>query len=79
MNGFVYVFQNYIWVPIISAIIGTILGWGGPKIVKYIQKRREKRINTSVNEISIEGDWNSFFSEEKNLQTEEVHRSEIRL
>ena len=77
MSGFVYVFQNYIWVPIISAIIGTLLGWGGPIIIKYLKRKRDKRINESVDEISIEGDWNSFFGEEKNLQTEEVHLNQL--
>lgn len=77
MSGFVYVFQNYIWVPIISAIIGTLLGWGGPIIIKYLKRKRDKRINESVDEISIEGDWNSFFGEEKYLQTEEVHLNQL--
>lgn len=53
-------FSKLYLVPILSAIIGTILGWGDPKIIKYFQKRREKKINENVNEISIEGDWNSF-------------------
>ena len=44
MSGFMYVFQNYIWVPIISAIIGTVLGWGGPKVIIYFQRKREKRV-----------------------------------
>ena len=77
MSGFMYVFQNYIWVPIISAIIGTVLGWGGPKVIIYFQRKREKRVNESVNEISIEGDWNSFFGEEKNLQMEDVHLNQV--
>ena len=65
MSDFVYAFQNYIWVPIISAIIGTVLGWGGPKIIKFFQKNRERRVNEKVNEISIEGDWNSFLAKKK--------------
>lgn len=73
MNDLIVVFQNYIWVPIVSAIIGTVLGWGGPKVIKYFQVRKEKRINENIQEFSIEGDWNSFFCEEKNLRTEMVH------
>lgn len=77
MGNIIYIIQNYIWVPIISAIIGTLLGWLGPKVVKYIQEKKEKGINKEVDEISIAGDWNSFFSEEKNLKTEQVHFSQI--
>lgn len=77
MSDLANVFQNYIWVPITSGIIGAVLGWGIPKILKYYQRRREIRVNESVDEISIEGDWNSFFAEEKNLQTEDVHLSQL--
>lgn len=77
MNGAEFFFQNYIWVPIVSAIVGTILGWGGPKVINYFKKQREKKINEGVDEITIAGDWNSFFSEEKSLQTEIVHFEQL--
>lgn len=77
MEGVIYVFQNYIWLPIITTVLGTVLGLASPKVIKFFQKRREKRINENIEELSIEGDWNSFFSEEKSLQTELVHLEQL--
>lgn len=77
VSGGSYFFQNYIWVPIITTIIGYLLGLWVPKVIKRIQDKREKRINECVDEINIAGDWNSFFNEEKVLQTEEVHLEQL--
>lgn len=73
MEDFLFVFQNYVWVPIISTLIGTLFGYLLPKIIKKAQQI----INRNVDEISIAGDWNSFFNEEKTLQTEKVHIDQI--
>ena len=72
MLGFSEVFQNYIWVPIISAIVGGLLSLGVPKLYKIISNRIKKAVYKSSDEISIAGEWNSFFHEENVLQTESV-------
>lgn len=48
MSGFEYVFQNYIYVPIISAIIGAIFSIFTPKIAEKIIKEVKKKINKST-------------------------------
>lgn len=70
MRGFAFVFQNYIWVPIISAIIGGALSLGIPKLIVFISKCIKKKINKSIDEINISGEWNSFFHEEDIIQSE---------
>ena len=72
MNEFIYVFQNFIWVPIISAIIGGLLTLVVPKVFSYIGKLTKKRISKSVDVIDISGEWNSFFHEEDVIQSEKV-------
>lgn len=72
MNEFIYVFQNFIWVPIISAIIGGLLTLVVPKVFSCIGKLTKKRISKSVDVIDISGEWNSFFHEEDVIQSEKV-------
>lgn len=71
-EGFQYVFQNYIWVPIISAIIGGALSLAVPPIIMKIIKLIKKKINKAVEEINISGKWHSFFHEEDIIQSEEL-------
>ncbi len=73
MENFESFFQNYVWVPIVSTVIGAILGLLVPQMVK----KAKQAINKNVDEISIAGDWNSFFHEEKVLQTEKVHLEQL--
>ena len=71
-EGILYIFQNYIWVPIVSAIIGGLLSLGAPKLITSIAKLIKNKINKSVDVINIDGDWNSFFHEEDIIQSEKV-------
>lgn len=72
MSGFEYVFQNYIYVPIISAIIGAIFSIFTPKIAEKIIKEVKKKINKSTDTIDISGEWNSLFHEGDDIQTESI-------
>ena len=67
-----FVFQNFIWVPIVSAIIGFALGFLIPKLHSTISKWWNKKISQNIEELNISGEWNSFFREERNLYTETV-------
>lgn len=69
MNNF---FQNFIWDPVVGAIIGFVLGLIVPKIHSRVSQWWSKKLEQSVNELNISGDWNSFFREEKKLYTESV-------
>lgn len=69
-EGLKFVFQNYIWVPIISAIIGGILSLGAPALIKCIIDYFKNKINKNIEEINISGKWHSFFHEEEIIQTE---------
>ncbi|MBD5470750.1 MAG: YkgJ family cysteine cluster protein [Lachnospiraceae bacterium] len=71
-TGFEYVFQNYIYVPIISAIIGAILSMLVPKLFIWCGKKIKKIANKSVDTIDISGDWNSFFHEGDIIQSESI-------
>lgn len=44
-SGFEYVFQNYIYVPIISAIIGAIFSMLVPKLFIWIGKKIKDKVN----------------------------------
>ena len=68
-----YFIQNFVWVPIVSAVIGFLLGILVPKIAARISKWWHLKISQQIKELSIAGDWNSFFHEEKSLQIEKVH------
>lgn len=71
-TGFEYVFQNYIYVPIISAIIGAIFSMLVPKLVIWCGKKIKKMANKSADTIDISGDWNSFFHEGDIIQSESI-------
>ena len=73
MDGFIFVFQNYIWVPIFSAIIVGIISLGTPKIILLIINCVKKRINKSVDEINISGEWNSFFMKKMKFKQNESY------
>ena len=67
-----YVFQNFVWVPIVSAVIGFFLGLLVPKIHSRCLQWWNTKISQKIEELSISGEWNSFFREERNLYTEKV-------
>lgn len=71
-TGFEYVFQNYIYVPIISAIIGAAFSMIVPKVFAFISKIIKNRIRKSIDNIDISGRWNSFFHEGDTIQSEIV-------
>lgn len=71
-NGFEYVFQNYFYVPLISAIVGAVFSQFVPKFGIWIWKRIKKLINKSVDVIDISGKWNSFFHEGDVIQSETI-------
>ena len=73
MEGFLYVFQNYVWVPIISAVIGGLLSIYVVEIWRKLQVSKKKRLDKKIGEFIISGDWNSVFVEGKDIQTELVH------
>lgn len=70
MTGFEYVFQNYIYVPVLSAIIGAILSMIIPKMFAWINKIIKKHVSKSIDNIDISGKWNSFFHEGDIIQSE---------
>lgn len=72
MEGWIYVFQNFIWIPIISAVIGGILSISIPYLWKIWQNKRKLNIDSKIDEFSISGDWNSVFIEGKDIQTEQI-------
>lgn len=72
MKGFEYVFQNYVYVPVLSAIIGGLLALGVPKLFSLIGRFVKKRISKSVDVMDIAGEWNSFFHEEDTVRSETV-------
>lgn len=71
-NGFEYVFQNYIYVPIISAIIGAIFSIFVPKLIMWIGRKVKNIISRSMDTIDISGKWNSFFHEGDVIQSETI-------
>lgn len=77
MDGIIYIFQNYVWVPIISAIIGGALSLLVPFWWKKWQKSRKIKLDKQIDEFNISGDWNSVFIEEKDIQMEKVHIDQI--
>lgn len=77
MEGFLFVFQNYIWVPITSAVIGGLLSIFVPALWNKLVKIRRRTIEEKIDEFSISGDWNSVFIEGKNIQTELVHINQL--
>ena len=66
------IFQNFIWSPLVGAIVGFVLGLIIPKIHSKVLQWWNKKISQNINELNISGSWNSFFREEKNLYTESV-------
>lgn len=71
-SGFEYVFQNYVYVPIISAIIGGFISIIVPKVFTWIGTQVKHKVNKSVDTIDISGEWNSFFHEGEIIQSEKV-------
>ena len=72
MEGWIYVFQNFIWIPIISAVIGRTLSISIPYLWKIWKNKRKLNIDSKIDEFSISGDWNSVFIEGKDIQTEQI-------
>ncbi len=77
MESIIYIFQNYVWVPIISAIIGGALSLLVPFWWKKWQKNKKIKLDKQIDEFNISGDWNSVFIEEKDIQMEKVHVDQI--
>lgn len=75
-NGFEYVFQNYFYVPVISAIVGAVFSIFVPKFGAWIWKKIKRLINKSVDVIDISGKWNSFFHEGDIIQSEAIELSQ---
>lgn len=71
-DGFIYVFQNFIYVPIISAIIGAVFSVIMPQICSKIWGKIKKKIDKKVDNIDISGKWNSFFHEGDSIQSESI-------
>ena len=73
MNGLVFILTNYVWVPIVSAVIGGALSLIVPYLWLKWKKRRESKRDMETDEFIISGEWNSVFVEGKSIQTEVVH------
>lgn len=71
-KGFEYVFQNYVYVPVISAIIGAIFSVFVPKLFFYVQAKIKVKVNRSIDTIDISGKWTSLFHEGNDIQSEIV-------
>lgn len=71
-EGFLQVFQDFIYVPIISAIIGAIFTVFVPKLWTKIWEKIKKRINKKADIIDISGEWNSSFHEGDIIQSETI-------
>lgn len=72
MNGFLYVFENYIYVPIISAIVGGIISIFVPKITKMVVGAIKKQVNKRADIMDISGIWSSFFHEGDKIRSESI-------
>lgn len=68
--GFLYVFQNFIYVPIVSAIVGSVFTIIVPKLGVIIWGKLKKRIDKKADIIDISGKWNSFFHEGDIIRSE---------
>ena len=53
---------------IISFILGLVIAFFTPKVIKYLQNFTKR----SVKSLSIEGQWKSSFIEEKKIYSEDV-------
>ena len=73
MNDLLFVLNNYVWVPIVSAVIGGALSLLVPVLWNKWQKRKKNKLDREIDEFSISGEWNSIFIEGKSIQTEAVH------
>ena len=71
-EGFLYVFQNFVYVPIVSAIIGSVFTIIVPKVGSKIWENIKKRIDKKADIIDISGKWSSFFHEGDNIQSENI-------
>lgn len=69
--------ENYILIPIVSGIVGFIIGWLFPKVVKKISTWWKKRIDKNVQELNISGSWTSIFLEETSLLNESVEIEQV--
>lgn len=77
MKDFTEFIKEYFWLPIFTTIIGMFLQHYGEKVVKKIKDRNKKKISEKMDTFLIAGEWNSFFREEKVLQTETVILEQI--
>ncbi len=73
MEDLLFVLNNYVWVPIVSAVIGGALSLLVPFLWNKWQKRKKNKLDKAIDEFSISGEWNSIFIEGKSIQTEMVH------
>lgn len=70
MKDIIYVFQNFVYVPIISAIIGAAFSIIIPKLGSIIWGKIKTQMNKKVDIMDISGKWNSFFHEGDKIQSE---------
>lgn len=72
MNGWIEVFNNYVYVPILSAIIGGIVSLFIPRLFNWFNKIIRRIYAKEAETIDISGRWNSIFHEENVIQSEIV-------
>jgi Fe-S-cluster containining protein len=71
------ILERYILLPIISSILGLILGIVFPIIIKKIKIIYRKKIDKNVDEFDISGNWTSIFLEEKDFLNESVKITQL--
>lgn len=64
--------KEFFWIPMLGAVLGFIATWWVKGCIDKYKKHRERKINSRVDELNIEGSWNSFFNEDKVIQSEKV-------
>ncbi len=72
MKGFGYAFENFIYVPIVSAAIGFLCSWLISLMSKAIRKIKKTKFMKKADVIDISGKWNSIFHEEGIIRSETV-------
>lgn len=69
--------ENYIIIPIISGIFGIVIGWLFPIVVNQIKAWNKRRIDKSIQELNISGEWTSIFVEETVVLNESVSIDQV--
>lgn len=66
------VLENYFTIPIVSGVFGVIIGWLFPMVLRKIKRWNKSRVDKSIQELNISGEWTSIFAEDTTILNETV-------